>query len=538
MLKLRALARYLERVKSDGVQSIMIFSTEGVPLTQCGADLSSCKTTAAIVSNVWSLYQRQLAMNESASLIDTMQDVIVEMTNARLVFTKVANFIICLTTTKDMNLGLMRAKTAIMPNSSKTSGRSSRSSSHSTTAEPQNSVTEEISCPKSWGRGPAPFSNEPAALRALEECDYSIKITLDMAKTGQVPRRVRIYADGVYDMFHSGHARQLMQACSVFPDTYLIVGVSSDQDTKFHKGQTVMNEQERYEAVRHCRYVDEVVKACPWECTIDFLKSMKVLLSLLLTLTTGEFYGGSLRNPFYLQIDFIAHDDIPYATDGSKDLYQPFKDADMQVAYPIVLLQFVVFLTTQRTEGISTTDVIGRILKDYDGYLRRNISRGLTRHDLNISYVKEKQLLLENNLHTIAEKGSRFLDDIGSRRRRIVASLEDLYQDCSASFVNFFGNRGALRHWLSGTTRTLRGVVEPTENKSRSSISLPPSPISILDKVDSESEDANDSSSEGGYCHRTSRSAVRRITGGAQKRSRHNYDNSEGDSDSGKRSRH
>nr|CDS27935.1 ragulator complex protein LAMTOR2 [Hymenolepis microstoma] len=106
MLKLRALSRYLERVKSDGVQSVMIFSTEGVPLTQCGADLSACKTTAAIVSNVWSLYQRQLAMNES----DTMQDIIVEMTNARLVFTKVANFIICLTTTKDMNLGLMRAK--------------------------------------------------------------------------------------------------------------------------------------------------------------------------------------------------------------------------------------------------------------------------------------------------------------------------------------------------------------------------------------------------------------------------------------------
>lgn len=33
-------------------------------------------------------------------------------------------------------------------------------------------------------RHPAPFSHEPAALRALEECDYSKKITLQMAKSG------------------------------------------------------------------------------------------------------------------------------------------------------------------------------------------------------------------------------------------------------------------------------------------------------------------------------------------------------------------
>lgn len=43
-----------------------------------------------------------------------MQDVIIEMTKGRLVFTKVANFIICLTTSKDMSLGLMRAKVSLL----------------------------------------------------------------------------------------------------------------------------------------------------------------------------------------------------------------------------------------------------------------------------------------------------------------------------------------------------------------------------------------------------------------------------------------
>ena len=34
---------------------------------------------------------------------------------------------------------------------------------------------------------------------------------------------------------------------------------------------------------------------------------------------------------------------------------------------------------TKRTEGISTTDLIGKILKDRRKYLKRNVDRGMSR---------------------------------------------------------------------------------------------------------------------------------------------------------------
>jgi choline-phosphate cytidylyltransferase len=148
---------------------------------------------------------------------------------------------------------------------------------------------------------------------------------------------VRVYADGVFDMYHIGHAKVLEQAKKLFKHTVLIVGVSPDWEVNQKKGKIVMNEFERVEILKHCKWVDEVICPCPWVITIDFLRENN--------------------------IHYVAHDDEPYGSVGQKDIYYDVKRLGM-------------FRATQRTDGISTSDIILRIIKDYDMYVERSLQRG------------------------------------------------------------------------------------------------------------------------------------------------------------------
>jgi choline-phosphate cytidylyltransferase len=160
--------------------------------------------------------------------------------------------------------------------------------------------------------------------------------------------------------------RQLQQAKQAFPDVYLIVGVTGDRETHRRKGLTVLSGKERAESVRHCKWVDEVVEDCPWIIADapDFMEKY--------------------------QIDYVAHDDIPYGADEGDDIYAPIKKAGK-------------FLVTQRTEGVSTTGIITKIVKDYDKYITRQLKRGTSRQELNVSWVKKNELDIKTALAEVRD---------------------------------------------------------------------------------------------------------------------------------------
>jgi choline-phosphate cytidylyltransferase len=212
-------------------------------------------------------------------------------------------------------------------------------------------------------RNPAPCSSEATPPTMSSKWKRRC-ITYEEAKQG-TSEPVRVYADGVFDLFHNGHARVLMQAKNAFPNTYLIVGVTNDADTQRLKGKTVMAEHERYDAVKHCRYVDEVVEGCPWEITPEFVEEH--------------------------QIDFVAHDDLPYSANGCEDIYKPLKEKGM-------------FVATQRTEGVSTSDIISRIVRHYDTFVRQNLSRGYTAKDMNLGFMKEKEVQIREGMSSLKGK--------------------------------------------------------------------------------------------------------------------------------------
>ena len=80
----------------------------------------------------------------------------------------------------------------------------------------------------------------------------------------------------------------------------LVLGVNSDADLLKTKGPTIMNNRERNEIMRHCKFVDEVIEETPYYPSLQFLDD--------------------------INCQFYAHGDDPCFDSNGVEVTQIFKD--------------------------------------------------------------------------------------------------------------------------------------------------------------------------------------------------------------------
>ncbi|KAJ9247385.1 hypothetical protein DTO207G8_8084 [Paecilomyces variotii] len=147
----------------------------------------------------------------------------------------------------------------------------------------------------------------------------------------------RIWVDGCFDFSHHGHAGAMLQARRLGKE--LFVGIHSDEAILENKGPTVMTLKERVAAVEACRWVTKAVPHAPYVTSLPWVSHY------------GCFY--------------VVHGDDITSDSNGEDCYRFVKAAGR-------------FLVVKRTPGISTTDLVGRMLLCTRGHFIKSFQGALS----------------------------------------------------------------------------------------------------------------------------------------------------------------
>ena len=82
---------------------------------------------------------------------------------------------------------------------------------------------------------------------------------------------MRVYCDGIFDLYHSGHVRHFKLIKDTYKPCQLIVGVVGDTNATEYKRKPIYKQEDRYLLVSSCKYVDAIVKDCPMTVTKEFM---------------------------------------------------------------------------------------------------------------------------------------------------------------------------------------------------------------------------------------------------------------------------
>ncbi|XP_071742074.1 ethanolamine-phosphate cytidylyltransferase-like [Rutidosis leptorrhynchoides] len=158
---------------------------------------------------------------------------------------------------------------------------------------------------------------------------YMLPYLGNLQKKEVSKKRIRVYMDGCFDLMHYGHANALRQAKALGDE--LVVGIVSDEEIIKNKGPPVLSMDERLALVSGLKWVDEVIADAPYAITEDFMNTL-----------FDEH-----------KIDYIIHGDDPCLLPDGSDAYALAKNVGR-------------YKQIKRTEGVSSTDIVGRILASMD----------------------------------------------------------------------------------------------------------------------------------------------------------------------------
>lgn len=162
------------------------------------------------------------------------------------------------------------------------------------------------------------------------------------------PSVIRIFVNGCFDLMHVGHFNVLRQAKAQFyqrgfAQVVLVAGIHSDAAIIGQKGDPLMCHSERFAVLRATKWVDEFVVQLPY-------------------------VSMSARMADALSVNYICHgDDLPVVR-GADGMYTDAIDAGR-------------FQILKRTEGISTTQIMQRLLRRERGKPLRAEKNGISEGD-------------------------------------------------------------------------------------------------------------------------------------------------------------
>ena len=85
----------------------------------------------------------------------------------------------------------------------------------------------------------------------------------------------RILLPMVCDLFHYGHLNFIKKVKENNKDSYIIIGLYSDEDVKKYKRTLILNDNERKNILEGCKYVNEVI-FCPIDKHLEIVNEYNI----------------------------------------------------------------------------------------------------------------------------------------------------------------------------------------------------------------------------------------------------------------------